>query len=66
MDTRQLDSHLGIRLPQPVVDALRARAVAEDRSVSAVVRRAITRDLTGIGHDVRIGDGDARRFEASR
>jgi hypothetical protein len=42
---RHLDSRLDVDLPAPMHDALRDRARANDRTVSAEVRRAIATHL---------------------
>jgi hypothetical protein len=58
--------HLGVRVSPDLVVALRARAEAEDRSVSSVVRRSIVSALN-VDADVRNGPGgDAAQLEVAR
>ena len=42
-------SVIGCRLPQPIYRQLRSRAIAEDRSISTLVRRAVEQLLANDG-----------------
>ncbi|MDZ7578535.1 MAG: Arc family DNA-binding protein [Candidatus Nanopelagicales bacterium] len=42
----KLTAAVPVRLPEDVLDKVRARAAADDRSVSSWVRRAIEHDLS--------------------
>ena len=61
----RLDKFIGFKADEHLVARLREVAEAEDRSVSAVVRRALAAGLNPVT-DVRIGEGDASRFEPAR
>jgi len=58
------DQKLAFRVPADLLDALQARAVREQRSVSQVARMSLVSALAGDLTDTRISDGgDASRFE---
>jgi hypothetical protein len=57
--------HLGVRVPADLADAVRRRAVEEERSVSSVVRRALKAHLGDIDPVGRSG-GAAGRPEGGR
>ena len=56
---------LSAKVPAALAESVRAVASAEDRSVSSVVRRSLALVFDGVEPlaDIRIGDGDASRFE---
>lgn len=61
------DQKLALRVPTDLLDALRARAEREVRSVSQVARMSLMSDFAGELTDVRIvGGGDSSRFEPAR
>ena len=57
---------LTVRLDETTYSALQAEAERDgNRSLSSLVRRALAAGLNPVT-DVRIGEGDASRFEVSR
>lgn len=53
MKPHRLTAQFAVRLDAQTADLVRALAVAEDRSPSAVIRRAIQRDLFARAHNER-------------